>query len=258
MNTNTLHRAVIGCVVLVLLLALPLRAQEEEWPEGCELPDLDEAMIEAEAARADGDVIAFVDVMRDVSLMTHDYFNQCVSSAASVGDDLVEMDLSVSYFAGVCGSRCGYTDPTEQMHVASRGYANLWNGIDNINADALRWIYGHSFLFGYNDPEPPIRTSLNDFIELLRAIRQAFPDSQLIVVDIIMDGTKASIQFTWTGTHTETFEYQSVSLPPTNEVVTAQGVIIQSISSPTNFAVTKEIWYVDFPFLRQFEQIVAQ
>ena len=179
-----------------------------------------------------------------------------------------EMGLDL---AGACGSRCGYTDvqiqaiynlnnpdPTEQMRATPRDYANLWNEINNINADALRWIYGHGFLFGYNDPELPVRTSLNDFFELLRAIRQAFPDSQFTIVDIIMDGINVSIQFTWTGTHTGMFEYRSISLPPTDEVVTTHGVIIQSISSRTNFVVTKEIWYVDFPFLREFEQRAAQ
>ena len=42
MTTNTVHRAIIGFVVLVLLLALPVGAQEGEWPEECELPDLAE------------------------------------------------------------------------------------------------------------------------------------------------------------------------------------------------------------------------
>jgi hypothetical protein len=41
----------------VLLLALPLSAQDE-WPEGCELPDLEAAFGAANDAQAEGDVTA--------------------------------------------------------------------------------------------------------------------------------------------------------------------------------------------------------
>jgi uncharacterized protein YjbI with pentapeptide repeats len=92
MKKNTLRLMIIGCVVMVLLLALPSQAQDD-WPEDCQLPDLEEAMNAANAAQADGDVAAFVDILAEANRLVHDALQDCLEAAVEDDANLQGADL---------------------------------------------------------------------------------------------------------------------------------------------------------------------
>ena len=144
-------------------------------------------------------------------------------------------------------------------HEQTRAYAQryvdeIWNA-EEFDMSVFEEMYAPRPQFGYNTNTTE-RMEQDVFAELHTAIREAFVDSQLAVEDMIVEDGKAVIQFTWAGTHTATFEYQDIVLPPSNEVVETSGMIVLNIPTfGAMTAITQETWYADFPFLADFEQI---
>jgi uncharacterized protein YjbI with pentapeptide repeats len=93
MKKNILRFVIVGCAVMVMLLALPSQAQDD-WPEGCELPELEKAMSAASEAQTDGDTIAYLASLRTIADAATNAHIACLGEIARSGDDLVGADLS--------------------------------------------------------------------------------------------------------------------------------------------------------------------
>lgn len=87
---RTLYAIVTVLMVLVLSVALmPVQAQEDDWPEGCELPDLDEA----EIAWKSDDITGFVTAMSIINLDVDSILRACLETVAEMGNDLQDVYL---------------------------------------------------------------------------------------------------------------------------------------------------------------------
>ena len=119
----------------------------------------------------------------------------------------------------------------------------LWNAgeLDTTIFDDYRPLF--------NEKE---RVERENLIELYTAIHSAFPNDHITITDTMIGKSRVAIHFLWKGTHTETFEYQNILLPPSNEEMSTSGVIVFDYGPG---GIIKEIWYADFPFLAEFEQI---
>lgn len=145
--------------------------------------------------------------------------------------------------------------PLEQNRVLAQRYVDeIWNA-EELDTAVLEELYAPNVRFGYNAISPT-RLEQTPMIELHAAIRNAFPDGQMDAQQIIADSANISIQFTWTGTQTGTFEYGDIVLPPSNDVLTTNGVIVLSMTS--SGIINRETWYANFPFLAELEQITSR
>ncbi len=68
-------------------------------------------------------------------------------------------------------------------------------------------------------------TGLDDYKRFMSEVRNAFPDIQLELHDMIVEGNEVAIRFTETGTHKGAF----MGIPPTGKGVTIRGVEVDRI-----------------------------
>lgn len=83
MKTKVLRVMFVGWVMLALSLALPSQAQDD-WPEGCQVPDLEEAISNASEAQANADMFAFVNSLTEVNRLADQALRGCVESVVEV------------------------------------------------------------------------------------------------------------------------------------------------------------------------------
>ena len=67
---------------------------------------------------------------------------------------------------------------------------------------------------------------LKDFKQYMSVTFDAFPDSRIVLDDIIVEGDKAVVRYTATGTHTGTLQ----GIPPTNKKITLWAIEIDRIA----------------------------
>jgi steroid delta-isomerase-like uncharacterized protein len=94
--------------------------------------------------------------------------------------------------------------------------AQLWNGADPRGANEL---YADDCMYRSTAMTEPLkgRSALMDYIG---RIRKAFPDLRLTVEEMLAEGDKAAVRWTWTGTHKG--EWGGVA--PTNRKVNQTGL----------------------------------
>ena len=88
------------------------------------------------------------------------------------------------------------------------------------NLDIIDELYAPDFVFQKAPPGlPPDREGFKQGVAVYRA---AFPDIRISVVDLIAEGDKLVIRWSWNGTH----EGEFMGIPPTNKLVTKSGITI--------------------------------
>ena len=110
----------IMMAVVLSMAMLPLGAQDD-WPGGCQLPDLEEVMNAANSAQAEGDVAAYVNSLSEINRQADKALKDCLAAAVEADVDLRETDLSYAHLQG--GIRGGWVSP--QLQEADLSYANL-------------------------------------------------------------------------------------------------------------------------------------
>jgi len=66
---------------------------------------------------------------------------------------------------------------------------------------------------------------LKDYKQFMSEFYSAFPDSHVTIDDMVVEGDKVAIRWTWTGTH----KGEIGGVPPTGEKVTIWGVNIERV-----------------------------
>lgn len=94
----------------------------------------------------------------------------------------------------------------------------LWNGGDPQGAHD---VYADDFVFHSTTLAQPLegREALFGYIN---EIRNAFPDFRLNLDDVITEGDKIAVRWTWTGTH----RGEWMGIAPTGRTVTQTGVTL--------------------------------
>ncbi len=75
------------------------------------------------------------------------------------------------------------------------------------------------------DPLPGQRQGREGLKEVLRMMRDAFPDMHWAIEEMVGEGDKVVTRFTWTGTHKGTF----LGVPATGRSVVVKGVVIDRL-----------------------------
>jgi steroid delta-isomerase-like uncharacterized protein len=78
----------------------------------------------------------------------------------------------------------------------------------------------------YHMPRGPKPLTREEYEELMRAIRAAFPDQRVTIEDMIAEGDKVVTRYTSSGTHKGDF----MGIPATGNKVVATGIVISRIA----------------------------
>jgi len=123
----------------------------------------------------------------------------------------------------LCMDGCQSQDKTKEAELEAtirRVIDETWN---KGNFDAFDELYYEEFV-RHRPPFPDIH-GLDAHKERFGIVFKAFPDHKGIIHSIIINGDKAAVQYTWTGTHTG----EGLPFPPTNKKVTVAGCDVYKI-----------------------------
>jgi uncharacterized protein YjbI with pentapeptide repeats len=91
------NRITYSIVILVIAVALSLAllpsSARDDWPEDCQLPDLEEAMSAANEAQANGDVAAYVNSLGEIDRLFDTTLKACLVAGLEDGVDMTEVYL---------------------------------------------------------------------------------------------------------------------------------------------------------------------
>ncbi len=80
--------------------------------------------------------------------------------------------------------------------------------------------------FLFHDPNWPTIRTLEDYKRWVTETRSSFPDIHFTIDDMIAEGDKVVVSFTWHGTNTGDIVSPMMRIPATGKQVTATGVSI--------------------------------
>ncbi len=80
--------------------------------------------------------------------------------------------------------------------------------------------------FLYHDPSQPDVRTLEDYKRFFTEFRSIFPDLHVTIDDMIGEGDKVVVRFTWRGTNTGDFVMPAMHLPATGKQVTVTAIVI--------------------------------
>jgi hypothetical protein len=129
MKKNEAFYVIMMLVIAVVLSAgvLPSSAQDE-WPEDCQLPDLEEAVGSAKRAQASGDALAYLENLSDIVDSANLAYGNCLGEIARSSDALAGVNLNDSNLEGanlsganLQGAELYFVD----LDGADLSYANL-------------------------------------------------------------------------------------------------------------------------------------
>jgi steroid delta-isomerase-like uncharacterized protein len=119
---------------------------------------------------------------------------------------------------------------SEENKAIARRYVE--EAINQRNLDLLDELFASEFIDHTASPgQAPGVEGLNQFFAMMDA---GFPDFRATIEDMIAEGSKVAVRFTFRGTHQGDF----VGIPPTSKQVTMQGIDILRVE---NGKVT-ELW----------------
>lgn len=110
----------------------------------------------------------------------------------------------------------------ENIALMQRWYREVWRDRNNETIHEL--IAPDARLRGQNGPEEEIRGP-EAFIEFAERIRNAFPDTEVAVEDILAAGDKVAVRWIATGTH----RGEGFGVPPSGKSVRVAGTTIVRI-----------------------------
>ena len=100
-------RVVVVLAVMMLFVGAlaPLSAQDE-WPEGCKLPDLDATLNAAAVAQVEGDTAGYMAALGEVAQTVNDTRARCLLTGIRAGVDWTGVNLSGIDLSGrnICGA----------------------------------------------------------------------------------------------------------------------------------------------------------
>jgi len=100
--------------------------------------------------------------------------------------------------------------------LAYRFYAELWNKGNFAAANELL----HPDHFDHNPPLPGLPQGREGVIQMISAFRDAFPDLEMSVDEIVAEGDRVAERLTLRGTHNGTFQ----RIPPTGRRISVTSV----------------------------------
>lgn len=109
----------------------------------------------------------------------------------------------------------------ENKANARRAVAEFWNKGNMALFDEF-WATNYV----NHDPSNPEVRDFNGFKKWVIAVRNAFPDLNITIEDIIAEGNKVVTRWTFSGTHKGEFG----EIPPTGKQVTMTGITIDRIA----------------------------
>ena len=80
--------------------------------------------------------------------------------------------------------------------------------------------------FLYHEPSRPDVRTLEDYKRYITEFRSIFPDLQVTIDDMIVEGDKVVVRFTWHGTNTGNIVTPTMHLPATGKHVTVTAINI--------------------------------
>ncbi len=80
--------------------------------------------------------------------------------------------------------------------------------------------------FFYHEPSRPDVRTLEDYKRYITEFRSIFPDIHVTIDDMIVEGDKVVVRFTWHGTNTGEIVTPTMHLPATGKHVTQTGINI--------------------------------
>lgn len=100
-----MHKRLMILILLGLILISGATFAQDAMPEGCEIPNLDDAFAEAAEAITDGDVVAYLDTMDEATMILNDSRKACLQGAVSGGADLSGVKVTHAHlYEGELGS----------------------------------------------------------------------------------------------------------------------------------------------------------
>jgi len=90
--------------------------------------------------------------------------------------------------------------------------------------NAIDELYAPDFVEHSSTGEETL--GLKDYKQSISELYNAFPDIQFTFDDVVVEGDKVAVRYTWTGTH----KGELMGIPPTNRKVTVWGISIDRIA----------------------------
>jgi steroid delta-isomerase-like uncharacterized protein len=101
----------------------------------------------------------------------------------------------------------------------------FWEGLVGTGDLALAdELLGPGYTVHYAGNRPMDR---DGFLQFLDVLRSAFPDVAVTVEDLLAEGDKVAVRWTWSGTSLGPF----LGIPPTGEVIVGSGIGLFRISN---------------------------
>ncbi len=107
---------------------------------------------------------------------------------------------------------------SELKDIVRRFSVEVWN---KGNMDMLGDVLAANYV--YHDPDAPDIHTLDDYRQFISNIRTHFPDARYAIEDIIAEGDRVMVRYTFSGTHREGHVY---GVPPSGKKVEHAGVAI--------------------------------
>lgn len=130
-------------------------------------------------------------------------------------------------------------NPEENKTIVCHGAEEIWN---NGNLDLVDKIFATNFV--NHNPNRPEVGNLSSYKQYVANVRDAFPDFNITIEDIVAEGDKVAIRYIWSGTH----KGELMGLPPTGKQVKVTGMQIFRIASGK---VVENWWNSDYLGLMQ-------
>lgn len=140
----------------------------------------------------------------------------------------------VVFMAGCEGQKSAKVE--ELKNMAHRDIEEAWN---KGNLDVLDDFYATDFV--YHIPPYPDIKGLEGYKKYISSIRSSYPDVQITIDEIIVEGDICAFRWTYRGT--QTGESPTLGIPPTGKQVTFTGcAVFRSVDGKT-----VETWnYADY------------
>ncbi|MDH5703188.1 MAG: ester cyclase [Aigarchaeota archaeon] len=112
----------------------------------------------------------------------------------------------------------------EEIKALERRFAEEWNKGKAAAMNAIDELYATDFVEHTSTGDDTL--SLKDYKQSMSELYSAFPDIHFTLDDMVVEGDKVAVRFTFSGTHKGEFE----GIPPTNKKVTMWGIYIDRLA----------------------------
>jgi hypothetical protein len=100
-KNKTFYAIVMLLIAVVLSVAVMPSSAQDEWPEGCQLPDFADSYVNAKNAQVDGDVTGYLNALDEMANITNETRKSCLMTAVEYGVVLTGAGLRNSNLEGI-------------------------------------------------------------------------------------------------------------------------------------------------------------